>query len=106
MDFTIKKGTILRELNLVQGVVERRNTIPILSNLLLEAARDHLSVTATDLDVSIRCHCEAMIHKSGSLTVSARKLFDIVRLLPESDVSFKLVEGESLSVVCEKSSFR
>lgn len=106
MDFTIKKGVVLRELNLVQGVVERRSTIPILSNLLLEATREHLSITATDLDVSIRCHCEANVRKPGSLTVSAKKLFDIVRLLPEADVVFKGMEGESLSVVCEKSNFK
>jgi len=106
MDFTIKKGTILRELNLVQGVVERRHTIPILSNLLLEATRTGLSITATDMDVSIRCHCEAMVRKAGSLTVSAKKLFDIVRLLPETDISFKLADGESLAVTCEKSNFK
>lgn len=106
MEFKIKKSDVLRELNLVQGVVEKKGTIPILSNLLIEASKENLSITATDLEVSIICHCTAEISRTGSLTVSAKKLFDIVRLLPESEISFKLAENEWLVITCEKSLFK
>ena len=74
MDFSVKKSDFLKELSYVQGVVERKNTIPILSNLLLETRGTDLMVTATDLDVSIECSCPASIKVSGSLAVSARKM--------------------------------
>lgn len=106
MDFSIKKDDVLKELSYVQGVVERKNTIPILSNLLLETKGTDLLVTATDLDVSIECSCPADIKVSGSLAVSARKLFEIVRLLPDSDIHFKTVEKEWVQITCEKSRFK
>ncbi len=106
MDFSVKKSDILKELSYVQGVVERKNTIPILSNLLLETKGTDLLVTATDLDVSIECSCPASIKVSGALTISARKLFEIVRLLPESDVYFKSLEKEWIQITCEKARFK
>ena len=75
MDITIKKEDLLRELQYVQGVVERKTTVPILSNLLLETAGNSLVITATDLDVTLRCSCQANIKVSGAATVSAQKLF-------------------------------
>ncbi|MGA2260632.1 MAG: DNA polymerase III subunit beta, partial [Acidobacteriota bacterium] len=83
MEFTVKRNLLLNELNLVQGVIEKKSTIPILSNILLEASGNALGITATDLDVSICCGCSAEVNAPGTLTVSARRLFDIVRLLPE-----------------------
>lgn len=106
MDFSVKKNDIFKELSYVQGVVERKNTIPILSNLLLETKGTDLLVTATDLDVSIECSCPASIKVSGSLTISARKLFEIVRLLPDSDIYFKSLEKEWIQITCEKSRFK
>jgi len=106
MDFSVNKVDILKELSYVQGVVERKNTIPILSNLLLETKGTDLLVTATDLDVSIECSCPASIKVSGALTISARKLFEIVRLLPDSDIHFKSLEKEWVQVTCEKSRFK
>src|SRR3989442_4301207 len=99
MDFSVKKTDILKELAYVQGVVERKNTIPILSNLLLETKGTDLLVTATDLDVSIECSCPASIKVSGALTISARKIFEIVRLLPESDIHFKSLEKEWVQII-------
>ena len=95
MKFTVTRNSLLNELNLVQGVIEKKSTIPILSNILLEAAGGHLDITATDLDVTIRCGCAASVHAEGTTTISARRLFDIVRLLPDgADVDFSLLEND------------
>lgn len=106
MDFVVKKGDLYRELQYVQGVVERKTTVPILSNLLLETEGNSLVVTATDLDVTLQCPCPAAVKVSGALTLSARKLFDIVRLLPESDVHFKVSSADWVNISCERSRFR
>ena len=87
MEFTVSKADLVRELSLSQGVVEKKTTIPILSNVLLEARGDRFTLTATDLELGIRCSCPARVKKEGSGTVPARKLLDYVRLLPEGDVN-------------------
>jgi DNA polymerase-3 subunit beta len=95
MKFTVTRNSFLNELNLVQGVIEKKSTIPILSNILLEAGGEHLDIAATDLDVTIRCGCPASVLSTGTTTISARRLFDIVRLLPDgSDVDFSLLEND------------
>jgi DNA polymerase-3 subunit beta len=95
MKFTVTRNSLLNELNLVQGVIEKKSTIPILSNILLNAAGEHLEIVATDLDVTIRCGCPASIAVEGMTTISARRLFDIVRLLPEAaDIEFSLLEND------------
>ena len=95
MEFTVKRNALLGELTLVQGVIEKKSTIPILSNILLEAAGNHVDITATDLDVSICCGCAGSVTREGTMTISARRLFDIVRLLPEdADISFALLEND------------
>ena len=107
MEFVVEKKALLKELQYVQGVVEKKTTVPILSNLLLETTGTTLAVTGTDLDVTIRCSCPAAIKVAGSLTVSARKLFDIVRLLPDAEIHFKMAAGDSwVSVTCERSRFK
>ena len=106
MDFVVKKTELLRELQHAQGGVERKATVPILSNLLLETTGNTLAVTATDLDVTMQCTCPASIKASGALTVSARKLFDIVRFLPEADIHFKS-DGQSwVHITCERAKFK
>ncbi|HYK87912.1 MAG TPA: DNA polymerase III subunit beta [Acidobacteriota bacterium] len=95
MEFTVKRNALLGELNLVQGVIEKKSTIPILSNILIEAGSDRVDITATDLDVSICCGCAASVSGQGTTTVSARRLFDIVRLLPEdAEISCILLEND------------
>ena len=84
MEFSVKKFDLLGELELTQGVVERKTTIPILSHLLFEAKGNSLSITATDLELSIRTSCDAKSKKDGTCTIPAKKLYDIVRLLPEA----------------------
>lgn len=106
MDFVVKKSDLLTELQYVQSVVERRTTVPILSNLLLETTGNSLSVTATDLDVTVQCFSPAEIKVSGAVTVSARKLIDIVRLLPEADIHFKAGSQDWINVTCQRSRFK
>jgi DNA polymerase III subunit beta len=98
MEFTVNKADLVRELSLSQGVVERKTTIPILSNVLLEAAGERLTLTATDLELGIRCSCPARVKKEGAGTVPARKLLDYVRLLPEGDVNMKFLENHWASI--------
>src|SRR5262249_7887227 len=104
MEITVSKFELLRELSATQGVVERKTTIPILSNYLLEAAGDKLSLTATDLDLSLRTSCNVKVKKEGSCTVPARKLHDYVKLLPDAEITFKLLENHWVSIRCGRSS--
>ena len=93
MEITVSKFELLRELTATQGVVERKTTIPILSNFLFEAADDRLTITATDLDLSLRTSCAAKVKREGACTIPARKLYDYVKLLPDVDISIKLLEN-------------
>ena len=86
MELVVRKNELLRELQLFQGIVERKNTIPILANVLLEAGGDEVKLLATDLEVALRSRCQASVAKAGSLTLPAKKLYEIVRALPETDV--------------------
>src|SRR5882757_302133 len=106
MEFTVSKSDLVRELSLSQGVVEKKTTIPILSNVLLEAAGDRLTLTATDLELGIRCSCPARVKNEGAGTVPARKLLDYVRLLPEADLNMKFLENHSASITCGRSRTR
>ena len=106
MDFVISKESLLKELSSMQGVVEKKSTIPILSNIVLDVKKDRLELLATDLEVGIRTSCEVKTAAEGSATLSARRLFDIVRLLPEADVRFKGDEGKWVAITCQKARFR
>jgi DNA polymerase III subunit beta len=106
MEFTVSKSDLVRELSLSQGVVEKKTTIPILSNVLLEAVGDRVHLTATDLELGIRCSCPARIKKEGAGTLPARKLLDFVRLLPEGDVTLKILENHWASITCGRSRTR
>jgi DNA polymerase-3 subunit beta len=103
MEITVSKAELLRELSATQGVVERKTTIPILSNYLFEAGADRLSLTATDLDLSLRTSCNAKVKKEGSCTIPARKLHDYVKLLPDADITIKLLENHWVSIRCGRS---
>jgi DNA polymerase-3 subunit beta len=86
MELVVRKNELLRELQLFQGIVERKNTIPILANVLLEAKGDQVRMLATDLEVALRSSCAASVAKGGSLTLPAKKLYEIIKALPETDV--------------------
>jgi DNA polymerase-3 subunit beta len=107
MQFSTSKVTLLKELNLLQGVVEKKNTIPILSNVLLETAGQSLiTLVATDLDVSLQTECAADVTRPGAVVLQAKKLFDIVRNLPDSDIHFSKEENDWTKVTCGSSEFR
>ena len=103
MEFSISKTALQRELGFVQGIVERKNTIPVLSNILIESVGEStIRITGTDLDVTIRCETEADIKEPGAICVQARKLFDISRLLPDAPVQFRKEANDWVTVKCER----
>ncbi len=103
MEFTVSKNDLVRELGLSQGVVEKKTTIPILSNVLIEARGDRIILTATDLELGIRCSCPAKVKKEGAGTLSARKLLDYTRLLPDADLTLKFLENHWANITCGRS---
>jgi DNA polymerase III subunit beta len=98
MEITVSRAELLRELTATQSVVERKTTIPILSNFLIEAADDHLTITATDLDQSIKTSCAAKVKKPGACTIPARKLYDYIKLLGDGDISIKLMDNHWVQI--------
>ncbi|MEK6375678.1 MAG: DNA polymerase III subunit beta [Acidobacteriota bacterium] len=106
MELTVAKADLQKELQLCQGVVEKRSTIPILSNVLLKAADGVLQIAATDLDVTILSSCAAKVTTPGGVTIEAKRLFDIVRSLPDEDVHVTMQENNSLLVESGTAKFR
>ena len=106
MEFSVKKFDLLEELQLTQGVVERKTTIPILSNLLCEAKGNRLTITATDLELSIRTSCEAKVKKEGAGTIPAKKLLELVRLLPDGEIKFKLLENHWMQITSDRKNYK
>ena len=103
MELVVRKSDLLKELSLLQGIVERKNTIPILANVLIDASKTGVSLLATDLDVGLRSHCDATVSKPGTLTMPAKKLFEIVSALPDTDV--RIAEdkgGKSVSIAADR----
>ncbi|NVJ71328.1 MAG: DNA polymerase III subunit beta [Alphaproteobacteria bacterium] len=106
MKVTIERNSLLKTLGHVQSVVERRNTIPILSNVMIEAEGDMVAMTATDLDIAIIERVSAGVQQAGSTTVPAHTLFDIVRKLQDgSEVELTLEENDRLVVKAGRSRF-
>jgi DNA polymerase-3 subunit beta len=103
MELVVRKSDLLKELTLLQGIVERKNTIPILANVLLNADRNQLSLLATDLDVGLRSRCEASVVKPGTLTLPAKKLFEIVSALPETEIRIEEDKGgKSVTIAADR----
>jgi DNA polymerase III subunit beta len=98
MEISVARADLLRELTATQSVVERRTTIPILSNFLFEAGDNVVTITATDLDQSLRTSCVAKVKKPGACTVPARRLYDYVKLLPDGDISIRLMENHWVQI--------
>ncbi len=106
MEFTVNKADLVRELSLSQGVVEKKTTIPILSNVLIETAGDRIHLTATDLELSIRCSCPATVRSEGAGTIPAKRLLDYVRLLPDAAINIKVADNHWATLVCGRSRTR
>jgi DNA polymerase-3 subunit beta len=106
MELSVRRNDLVKELQLVQGIVERKSSIPVLSNVLAEARAGELRISATDLDVSLRCGCSAEVRAEGAVTLGAKKLYEIARMLPESEVRVKLLPEAWVQVDCERVSFK
>src|SRR5438067_8157908 len=106
MELTVAKADLQKELQLCQGVVEKRSTIPILANVLARAAQRRLQIAAPDLDVTILSSCAEPITAPGGVTIEAKRLFDIVRSLPDDDVHITLQENNSLLIDSGTAKFR
>ncbi|MDQ3711223.1 MAG: DNA polymerase III subunit beta [Acidobacteriota bacterium] len=107
MEFVIKQNVLKEELGFVQGIVEKKSTIPVLSNILIESVGENtIRIVGTDLDVTIRCEATADIRQAGTMCIQARKLFDIVRLLDDADVHFTKEENEWVKLNCGKANFK
>jgi DNA polymerase-3 subunit beta len=106
MEFVIQKSDLVRELQTVTGVVEKRTTLPILANLLLEVQEGTIQVGASDLEISIRGKVPAKVKGSGSVTLPANKLHEIARLLPGSEVTFKVLERSQVAISCERTRYK
>jgi DNA polymerase-3 subunit beta len=106
MRFRVSQEALEKELQFLQGVAEKKKTIPILSNILLRAEKDFLQLAATDLEVSLTGGCESSIEDEGGITVSAKKLFEVVRSLPAGEIEGSLGEGNWLEITCGNAFFR
>jgi DNA polymerase III subunit beta len=102
MELVVRKYDLLKELQLFQGIVERKNTIPILANVLIEAKGDTVRMAATDLEVGLRAECKASIAKSGALTLPAKKLFEIVKELPDTDIRIEEEKHGTVKVAADR----
>ena len=98
MEITVSRQDLVKELTATQSVVERKTTIPILSNFLIEAEGELLNITATDLDQAIRTSAPAKVKKPGACTIPARKLYDYVKLLPDGEISIKLLDNHWVQI--------
>ncbi len=105
MDFEIDKREFVKGLGLMQSVAGRRTTLPILSHILLEWEKDSLCLTGTDLETGIREELTAKIHQGGKASVSAKKIFEIVKELPEETIHIKKKENQWITIQCGKSVF-
>ena len=103
MELTVQKSDLLHELQLCQGIVERKNTIPILGNVLLETNDDgSVRLLATDLEVGLRSQCRASVARAGALTIPAKKLFEIVRALPDTEIRIEAGTQGAVNVSAER----
>src|SRR5215475_6477840 len=100
MEFTVRKFDLLQELTLIQGVVERKTTIPILANVLVRAEGGELHVAATDLEIGLKSVCVSKTTVPGTITLPAKRLYEIVRALPDKEIKFKRGEANWVAVTC------
>ena len=94
MELKAMRGDLLAALYWTQSIVERRNTMPILANVLIECQKANIRVTATDLEVGVRAELEGDVVKDGTVTVNAKKLYEIIRELPTEQIHLKRLENE------------
>jgi DNA polymerase-3 subunit beta len=105
MDFEIEKREFLKGLGLIQGIAGRKTTLPILTHVLIEANKESVLMTGTDLEIGIREELSAKVYQEGKTSVSAKKLFEIVRELPEESIHIQKKENQWIRIQCGKSIF-
>lgn len=105
MEFAIAKDTFLKALQRVQGIIENRKTMPILSNVLIDAQTEGIDVIATDLEVGMKSSYPAKVSSEGKITVSAKKLYEIIKELPEEEIRFSTRENDWIDLRCGKAHF-
>jgi DNA polymerase-3 subunit beta len=106
MEFSVRREDLVKGLYLVQGVVERRNTLPILANVLIEPAGEGIAVTATDMEIGLRALVPAEVKKKGAVTLNARKLYEIAREVPGQDVGLKSTQAGWVDIASGRSKFK
>src|SRR2546428_4135058 len=106
MEVVLDRDAFLKGLQMVQNIVEPRQTLPILANVLLEADGESVRLTATDLEVGARVSVPAKVGSKGAITVSARKLADIVKELPAAAVALKVTDNVTVSLRCGGATYR
>jgi DNA polymerase III subunit beta len=106
MEFTVQREDLVRGLHLVQGVVERRNTLPILANVLVEPAEGGIALSATDMEVGLRELVPAEVKKKGPVTLNARKLYEIAREVGGAEITLKAAQAGWVEVLAGRSRFR
>ncbi len=105
MEFQIEKKDLLKPLTILQGIAERRSSIPALGNILMESEGNTLLMTTTDLETTISSHISCNIQKEGKICVSARKLYEIIRELPEDEITIQRMENHWAKITCKKAIF-
>src|SRR5437773_11970114 len=106
MEVTVRREDLVRGLHLVQGVVERRNTLPILANVLIEPAAEGVALTATDTEVGLRALVPGAVKKKAAVTLNARKLYEIAREIPGEEIVLKASQAGWVDVLSGRSKFK
>ncbi len=106
MKFSVKKENLLEELQLLQGIVEKRNTMPILANILLNVSDTEVELTGTDLEVGLRTHFPADIQEAGAITVNGKKFFEIVKSLPDGESVAVYTKNDTMEIHSAESEFK
>jgi DNA polymerase-3 subunit beta len=106
MKFSVPKEIFLDELQLLQGIVEKRNTMPILANILMNVSEKEVELTGTDLEVGLRTHFAAEIQKPGAITINGKKIFEIVKSLPEGQGVTVEQKGETIEITAGETEFK
>lgn len=105
MKIKVKKNEIFKLISKAQNIIEKRNTMPVLTNILLSAEKDELTLYATDLEVSVKATCPVQVKEKGKAVVSAKNLFDILKELPDGEVAIEKLENNSLTIELGKAYF-
>src|SRR5438874_11920567 len=100
MEFSVFRSDLLKELELVHGAIERKASVPVLSNVLIDAQNGKLTLSATNLAIGLRSHAVAAITTPGAVTVPGRALLEILRSLPHADIRFKALQNHWRRVTC------